>query len=1301
MIKVRAHTCYLGRTGYAAHARSFFRELSKHVDLRVRNFTWDGNPDYINDTDLSILDKITLADNEGRFADYVLPYSFPNHDWKHKSFDDFEADVDIVLMDADHHYFYEEHTAKIKIAYTVWESTLIQENFFNQLLKFDYLWVATEWHKEMAVDQGYPAHRVFVVNEGVSQEFFEDPVISNNSPFRFMFFGRWDYRKAVPEIIGSFLEAFPTEDVELILSADNPFSVDGFNSTEERLAHYLFNDSRIKVKHFLSREDYVDYIRTGDVLITCARSEGWNIPLIEAMAAGTPVIYSDWGAQLEFAKGKGTPVKISKELPAKIGADLGFAGEIPGNYAEPDFKDLVEKLKESYSDHISKKTEAVIAANEIRERFSWEKVGVDGFNVLKQLTLVKDSTKKEGELAIVLAHADTEEKRFLLKRNLISLKNQGFTTLISTHIPVSDEIEELADIVVYDKDNPIVYQEEYEKLSPMIPIFSMSYPSFNLTYPFDYNHGFAALKLIKNGVAVAVAGGYEISHMVNYDYVITNERTLEKHRRELENNDLISYRWDAADSLNSAFFSARSKALHDALLRFDTKESYFSFENKVILEDVLYEICKEANLKVSKLDLKEAMEGNLINGVILPTFPYIKTKKGSTYLYLSRDESGNKYIMLMGADYTNDLTLRIVYGADASQFKVENGGTVFVSIPDEVLRNGITVKILELGIEKNFDDLGKMASCSISDPSIVKQLDSSPVEPIVRTHYINGPYAEILGEGEDEYLVEFIDSKRNETVFESVIRTNHWVRCNRRYLVNWIIRVTSKATGKVWEDVFDIRGKRVFVSIDSSALGDTLAWFPHIAEFKKQYGCDVIVSTFKNNLYRDLYPELEFVEPGHSVPGLYAAYQIGWYYGEDNEPNMDHHPRDFRKIPMQATTTDILGIEHFNLRSRLNVPDGPSPYDTPYVCLGIHSTAQAKYWNNSEGWQEVTDYFLSKGWKVVVLSHEGDGYMGNHYPSGITQKVGEHSLENAMLHLKHCEMFVGLSSGLSWLSWTVGAPTTIVGGFSWPVTEVEDDSVIRIFKGGVCNGCFNWSRLDPGDWNWCPKHKGTLKQFECTRSITGSDVTLEIEKYFVLGKSTKTTETIVQESYQMGMVQNHKEIINAAKFIRSLEIKNFMEIGTDQGGTFAIWSKVAKEDGLRISLDLPHGQFGRDDYDVIRRDEYLKSLGSNVHMIHGDSHSLEAKERIAGIIGDQKLDFLFIDGDHTYEGVKDDFEHYKQYVKPGGWIGFHDIKDTEFHRNANCRVDQLWVELEGEKIEYLETRPDFGGHYGGIGFIQV
>ena len=60
MIKVRAHTCYLGTTGYAHHSRKFFRELSKHVDLRVRNYTWDNNPDYLDEIDLGIIDTITL-----------------------------------------------------------------------------------------------------------------------------------------------------------------------------------------------------------------------------------------------------------------------------------------------------------------------------------------------------------------------------------------------------------------------------------------------------------------------------------------------------------------------------------------------------------------------------------------------------------------------------------------------------------------------------------------------------------------------------------------------------------------------------------------------------------------------------------------------------------------------------------------------------------------------------------------------------------------------------------------------------------------------------------------------------------------------------------------------------------------------------------------------------------------------------------------------------------------------------------------------------------------------------------------
>jgi len=131
--------------------------------------------------------------------------------------------------------------------------------------------------------------------------------------FKFILFGRWDYRKSTKEIIESFLKTFNSDEpVDLIVSIDNPFgkSLDGMETTEERLEFHGLKDKRIKIVHFPSREDYVKYLKSGHVFLSCARSEGWNLPLIESMACGTPSIYSNCSAQLEFAEGKGLPVKV-------------------------------------------------------------------------------------------------------------------------------------------------------------------------------------------------------------------------------------------------------------------------------------------------------------------------------------------------------------------------------------------------------------------------------------------------------------------------------------------------------------------------------------------------------------------------------------------------------------------------------------------------------------------------------------------------------------------------------------------------------------------------------------------------------------------------------------------------------------------------------------------------------------------------------------------------------------------------------------------------------------------------------
>ena len=236
------------------------------------------------------------------------------------------------------------------------------------------------------------------------------------------------------------------------------------------------------------------------------------------------------------------------------------------------------------------------------------------------------------------------------------------------------------------------------------------------------------------------------------------------------------------------------------------------------------------------------------------------------------------------------------------------------------------------------------------------------------------------------------------------------------------------------------------------------------------------------------------------VSNLDSIYRIGWFYDGDSF-DKDKNPRDFKNIPMQATTTDILGLPHTNLRANLVIKDSSRPIEEDYVCIGYHSTAQTKYWNNPTGWQELVDWLISKGKKVVMISHEIDGYMGNKNPEGVIYIEGEKTLDNAIRYIKNSDMFIGIGSGLSWLSWSLEVPTVLISGFSTPKTEFLGPDVIRIFNSNVCNGCFNRKRLDAGDWNWCPDHKGTNREFECTKTITSKDVIEKIENYWAGNKS--------------------------------------------------------------------------------------------------------------------------------------------------------------------------------------------------------
>jgi hypothetical protein len=86
--------------------------------------------------------------------------------------------------------------------------------------------------------------------------------------------------------------------------------------------------------------------------------------------------------------------------------------------------------------------------------------------------------------------------------------------------------------------------------------------------------------------------------------------------------------------------------------------------------------------------------------------------------------------------------------------------------------------------------------------------------------------------------------------------------------------------------------------MDSSAIGDTLAWFPYLEEFRKKHNCELVVSTFHNEWFIKTYKDIEFVKPGTEVPNLYAMYNVGWFYHEDHTVDLNRNVSEFKNLPL-------------------------------------------------------------------------------------------------------------------------------------------------------------------------------------------------------------------------------------------------------------------------------------------------------------------------------------------------------------------------------------------------------------------
>ena len=441
-----------------------------------------------------------------------------------------------------------------------------------------------------------------------------------------------------------------------------------------------------------------------------------------------------------------------------------------------------------------------------------------------------------------------------------------------------------------------------------------------------------------------------------------------------------------------------------------------------------------------------------------------------------------------------DYIVEVNYGSYKRFHMVQKGQFHLDKIGEYI--KGETVKVYYQGIEvfkqDLNDDVEEFRRKNKLKRNITIKKPSNPNKQTI-VHFVDGPYVEIKEDGDYLYNVQFINKKDSKVEFEINLKSNHWARCNKKYFVDWLVKIKGIDNDYYHEHSFSLENRRVMICFESKSLGDSLAWVPYVEKFRQEHKCDVICSTFNNHLYKKEYPNIEFVLPGSTVENVYSLYRLGVFYDDNRKIEESRHPNDPKKEPLMKVGSDILGLNYEELTPKLPTYGKDKK---KLISIATHSTAQAKYWNNPTGWQEVVDYLISEGYEVRLLSREEDGYMGNKNPKGaVHQPKGP--LEDIIKVLQESELFIGISSGLSWLSWASGTPTVIISGFTDEDLE-PTKGVTRIINKEVCNSCWSNYEFDPGDWNWCPVHKGTKRQFECSKTITGDNVIEKIRN--LLGK---------------------------------------------------------------------------------------------------------------------------------------------------------------------------------------------------------
>jgi predicted O-methyltransferase YrrM len=194
---------------------------------------------------------------------------------------------------------------------------------------------------------------------------------------------------------------------------------------------------------------------------------------------------------------------------------------------------------------------------------------------------------------------------------------------------------------------------------------------------------------------------------------------------------------------------------------------------------------------------------------------------------------------------------------------------------------------------------------------------------------------------------------------------------------------------------------------------------------------------------------------------------------------------------------------------------------------------------------------------------------------------------------------------------------------------------------------------------------------------------------------------LTRAAQHRGALQKTREFAGLIAFLRRRTLGVVVEIGTFDGGTLWTWCQIAEPNALLVSIDLPREMGGRASGDSDSLRSFARD-GQRIELVRDDSHADRTLARVRDILDGREIDLLFIDGDHTDDGVRRDYQMYAPLVGRGGVTVFHDV--LPHPEVPGCEVHRLWDELRrANRVEEFIDANNTGaqGQWGGIGVVYA